>query len=298
MENKKNMSSTLMHVLWEKAQHDERTLVAVKCGWRDYPAQWARLNWTDLLEDYPLYTHLFEIFCISDCSLYTLATDVELTFGHIFDARLVFYRDGIWLEKGTQSSIEHDVNLDGMMGTMARYGSDYSQCLVAISSTNADINVVDKGSALKLYGHYCEQRLLVGQRMYSPYEMRDTAYADALRVIKDGRIKAVKGAASFAADNLIAWINAVWLCWIFNLDVRPVIVGMVLDDITNPHTASNFATAVLPAWKDILTDRLVAEKVFRGSGGPGFNDCFEDGDVLRLCQQIDRATAALLRSLT
>lgn len=266
-----------------------------KRGWRPYPANWVYLQRLELLFDYPEYQALFDLYEIEQCPMFTSPPSVEKTLGAVFDADLVFTAPGNVGKIVRKKLPQDEYVLDSSAGHMVRYGEHFEKYLIVIATAAKEIKAVDKSTVLRMFGHYCEQRILAAQPMYKAYEMRDTAYKDAVELVN----RALPNAAlpEVIADNLTAWLNAIWLCWIFNLDQRWVIIGMVLDEISNPQGVSSFISNVMSTLKPLLTDRESAERFFRIASGSGFDNCFDDRNVVGLCQGIDKATRMLLHSI-
>jgi hypothetical protein len=264
-------------------------------GWSNVPDSILRDR--KLVHDHPRYRAMFRSFGMKNLSMLTRTNDVRETLGQVFDARLSFHLRGTLVRDIREFAPEVAPTAPNSMAYMVRYGDGFTRCLIALETPDLHCRVVDKGSVLRAYGHYIEQRTLVGQRMYRAGEMRDSSFMDAYQIVQRRCDWLSPEALPVAADTLISWLNAIWICWLFRLDPRAIIAGMVLDDITSSWAATHFAEDVFPQWQDVLTNRGAAEGIFAQGCSVGFDHCFEEKDVMRLCRQIDAATRKLLATL-
>lgn len=280
----------------------KRTLVSSRelCQykWRDAPSDGPVVLLTGkLLEDYPEYSDIFRIFRVSNLPLYTYTADAAKTLGRMFEAKLSFHhRDRMAAEVRTFAGNRAPVS-QRLEGYMNLYGPDLSKSFIAISTHPDDPDIADKSTILHEYGHYVEQRKAALLGATHALQMRETSFLVAYQLLRHGCPNISDRVVLRAADELVAQINSLWLCWVLGLDTGLVLAGMILGEVSHPSAVTTFSTTHLPRLSKYFINRRIAEAWFKSFYGFGFKDFADDGDEKRMCFQIDDATRRLLNSL-
>lgn len=247
-----------------------------------------------LLADFPEYKRVFDLYEVPDqMNLVCSVEQAKAAFEGAFGATLSFHRLGELNRDLKARNCPIVPNRDDVMGFMARDGVRLNKYLVAIAGQKEqDGNVKDihVGTILHEYGHYVEERHQAQLRKRGN-EWRQTSHWVASRWVNAVRQPLTFEGIDFAADELAAWMNAVWISWLMDADRNYVVTGLVLDAVSNPDFPAEFVTQALPDLHAILTNRRVAEKLFRSTAqGASFDDFFKQGTETSRCCQIDEAT--------
>jgi len=253
------------------------------------------------LADFPHYAELFIAVGMTDnIWLHATRDDVRSTLGARFNAELSFHKPGR-ISADLAWRIPSIREASNLAGYMTRYGKGAAMFHVAVTTIDKASSYVDRGTAIHEYGHYVEQRV-AANRGYppGPLQKRNTAFKYAYALVTATGSGATDGLCSrFAADEFIAWINAIWLCWMLRIDPKTVVVGMVLDAISHPESFAPYVHQSLPliVKAEIFSNRAAAEHIFESAGrytlSRGLRVGTDTSDV-RLCEQIDRASSTLL----
>jgi hypothetical protein len=172
----------------------------------------------DFLTDHPNYVAFLNIFGIDKYTKIRAALDVRQiaeVFQHIFDARLSF------------NDKDRPEVTDGYFIRTEQYS------LVAISAMQWGDGCKRSQSATVIheFGHYVEQRI-IPDNVYlpnQPYNDRDTSFAAALLLLSQLNLGIDSKNQRLMADELVAWINAIWISWIVGLDPRTAVLGAAID---------------------------------------------------------------------
>ncbi|MBI5920491.1 MAG: hypothetical protein HY847_02445 [Betaproteobacteria bacterium] len=253
------------------------------------------------IQDCPGFRPLFDSLNMpNDLDAFVSRADVKNTLGERFNAIFTIHQPGK-IMSDLARFIPDFAPLSGLrdnkVGFMIRHGKDDS-CRVAIAWVGTK-NKLHRGTVLHEFGHYVEQRV-AALRGYSPGPTvdRDTAIRYAREVInKMIRPSHFAGNTFIAADEVVAWLNAVWLCWILGIDPRIVIAEMAIDSVSSPENDSGFVKICSPLINHIITDHSSADRMFKSAGPFTFQQALErkPGETdITLCQQIDGATASIL----
>lgn len=188
---------------------------------------------------------------------------------------------------------------DDLEGYMTRVGKRFNRFHIAVTIRNG---YLQRDTVVHELGHYSEQRVatLRGQPP-GPLAIRNTAFIDAHSLLTQMKCKpSYFGDLRRAADELVAWMNAIWLCYMLGIDSRTVFVGMLLDSISHPANDTGFNENCLPAVARIFTERTFAERIFNSAGSytlvNGLKSSMKNNDT-QLCKQIDSATSSLLKTI-
>lgn len=255
------------------------------------------------LEDHPYFRATLQ--CVGvpyDLRLGITSADVEKLLGHRFSADFSTHHQGrIGIDLAHLLVPEAQERAARSIGYMFVTGSNYDQFHVAVAFQLGP-DLLDRSTVLHEYGHYVEQRVATRRhRNADPLADRSTAFADALRLVRiAGAHSSSEHEMRRAADEFVAWFNAIWLSWITGMDPRLVVVGMVLDAISSAEPAIPFLERCISIIAPVITDREVAQRFFCGSGSSSFENTLRHRSRHRdvqLCQQIDHATAMLFRSI-
>lgn len=261
------------------------------------------------LEDYPNYRSLFNTVDMpDDMPTQVDYNHVRFTLGARFNASLSIHEPN-HMPADLAKFIPHAAKLPpNLEGYMTRFGKRDAKFHIAVKI--GDNNKLDRGTVVHEYGHYVEQRVaFLRGGPTDPLAERDTAFMFACAMVSRVRGRSVlayyvhhgyPADLRWTADELVAWLNALWLCWILNIDPKTVAAGMVLDAIN--HSALDIVTVTrcLPAIAHIITDRAAAEQLFASAGPYTLGNALRRGPNerdSRLCKQIDCATSMLLAPL-
>lgn len=279
-------------------QRNKRTCKSFRPAWRPAPSDSpVVLLIGNLLEDHPQYSGLCRLIGLSGLPQFTYTIDAVKTLGHIFQARLSFHHPDRFVEEIRDFAGDRAPKAGNYAGCMARYGDNLSKFFVAIATQPDDTNIASMGSILHGFGHYAEDRKAAFLGATSTHQKRETSFNAAYQLLQDTFPQISEQKALRAADEIVAWINALWICWMLNLDTGLVLSGMILDEINDIDHFNGFTLSHLPKMHKYFSDREIAEMFFRGSDGFGFDCLFTDGSDQRLCFQIDGATERLLNRL-
>lgn len=259
---------------------------------REWPHEDAILRHEALLNAFPDYKRLFDAMDISRVCLLSDVESVKQSIGQVFDARLSFHVPGRLARDIALVAPEVKPSSPSLAGYMSRYGDNFTSYLVAVTAADETCRSVDTGSVLHEYGHYVEQRQLKYDRMIPAYAPRETSFSSACLLVLSRFPDLTGEAILVAADELVAWTNALWLAWIFQVDPRVVFCGMVLDEISNPAKA-RLTRRVLPDYLDLFRDRELAERQFEFYSGIQFTRFSRISDVHDKSRLVDGATRAL-----
>ena len=255
------------------------------------------------LNDFPQFRTLFAALGMPDnLPLQVNADAVRDTLARRFNAGFSIHDAGR-IGSDLAKFVPHAKDLSSAStGYMTRYGENYMHFHVAITIADKTTGQLDRGTVIHEYGHYVDQNV-AAHRGYAPgpYVKRDTAFMGAFELINKMEASTA-GTRShyFAADELVAWLNALWLCRILNIDPRTVVVGMILDTISQPSGNIGFVKACLTAIANTIVDRSAGERMFNAAGPYTLHDALcpdPDGNDDRLCAQIDGTTSALLEAI-
>ena len=258
--------------------------LAKKSNWPESDDENLIFNIKNILADYPNYSSFFKHFGIDLHTKITHELDVgqiAKNFQRIFDAKLSFYKN------------DRPENTEGYC---IRTEQD---CLVAVTATEYDdgCRYAQLATVIHEYGHYVEQRI-IPEDVFSPgqpYCDRDTSFASALRLISELNLSVEINIQRYIADELVAWVNAIWISWIVGLDPRAAVLGAAIDS-THPITFLH-PEVVNKSFKSlaaVICSKKHANDHFRQFGP---YDLFaiskyrrsDKGDK-NLCLQIDQAT--------
>lgn len=253
-----------------------------------------------LLADHPVYQSLFDKYKMPHkTQFYTRPAIVKSTFGRVFNPMPEFFRSGT-LGKClcAQMGIGYTPFAD-RIGNMRRFGEEGDQYHIAFECADGKLSLVDIFTVLFEYGHYVEQRAAHKLGAQSgKFTMRKTSFYPAILIhgYRDGLDQAEKNQILCSGDKLSAYVNAYWLAWLFGIDLRNWISGIVMDEITMMDDADSFFRNVLLEIGDYIMDREYADKLFLSAGEYAL-DCLKSNaniDELGLCLQIDKASYILL----
>lgn len=186
----------------------------------------------------------------------------------------------------------------GYMARLGEHSDDFNIAVIAID----DCKNLDRGTVLSQFGHYIEQRVVAHRQLpFEPLAMRNTAFLDAYEVVN----MTSKGATCEqdlrrAADQLCAWTNAIWLCWMLKISPKIVVVGMALDATNYPSEEGRSETCGLVAAARVLVSHTAAEHMFTSAGPFTLKTALRpeaSGNDVSLCQQINLASSLLLESI-
>lgn len=253
------------------------------------------------LEDFPAYQPLLEsINMPDDLRLLIDVEDARQTVGQHFSAGLsVHHRGQIGADLAYLLSPTAQQQAARCMGYMLRRDSDPALFHVAVTFQEAP-GWIDRPTLVHEYGHYVEQRVAAKRKQtIDPYADRATAFMDALQLVQLFSKSAPYGDDErSAADELVAWLNAIWLCWMAGMDPRIVIVGLLTDAISHGKRDLRFLNRLIPALAGIVQLRTPAAKFFGGLGRWTFDTALArvcGAHDIQVCQQIDKATSMLIR---
>ncbi len=272
---------------------------------------WENMNWNDwfqlddFLEDHPGYRATLQSVGVPhDLGMSLAPSDAERLLIQRFAADFSTHHKGrIGIDLAHLLVPEAQESASRSCGYMFRKGLNHDQFHVAVTFwPEPELDLLDRATVLHEYGHYVEQRVAAKRRQSrEPLADRSTSFNDALRFIRHfGDRPSSEYEMRRAADELVAWLNAIWLCWITSMDPRIVVVGMALDAFASVEPDIRFLERCIAAIAPIITDREVAQRFFSGLGLLTFENALShrnrNSDVT-LCKQIDYATVMLIRCL-
>lgn len=255
---------------------------------------------TLLLTDHPYYKALFDK-CNMGCrtSIYTRSSIVKATFGKIFNPTPEFFMSGTLGKHICDQTGVLYTPLADSIGNMRRFGAEGDQYCIAFECIDSKLNLVDIFTVLYEYGHYVEQRVAQDLGVApGKLKIRKTSFYPAILIhgYCDNLNQAIKNEILCKGDKLAAYLNAYWLAWLFNIDLRNWLSGMVMDEITSTGGMDSFVRDVWLEFGDYILDRELADKLFLSCGEYSL-DCLnlnENIEELNFCKQIDKASYVLL----
>ena len=248
----------------------------------------------ELLRSHPQYAEVCTLFNINNLPMLTYGAEIERTLGQIFDARLSFHVPERMATEVKDFAGERAPTQKNLEGYMNSYGPNLSKFFIAVSTVPPLPDVVQKGTVLHEYGHYIEQRKAVTLGSTRAHEIRDTSFKSAYCLFKKNFPKLSEKKALEAADELVAWLNGLWLCWLLELDTGLIVAGMVLDEVSQPDSETGFPQHCLPKIREYFLDRQIAERHFNSANGQSFTECLYLEHEEQLCFMIEDATRRLL----
>ncbi|MBU1690658.1 MAG: hypothetical protein KKD65_07960 [Gammaproteobacteria bacterium] len=249
----------------------------------------------DFLRDFPEYFGLFSSFKLFEyLPLLVYPEDVKNSLGQIFNVQLTFHEKEKLIEEIKIFAPETAPLNNNLSGFMSRFGENFTNFFIAISFSHFFKGVVDRGTAIHEFGHFIEQKVATRKNgITHALQIRETSFKSANYLYKKFYRDIPIELAAKEADELIAWLNALWLCWLLKIDARSVVWGMIEDE-TNNSNISKFTINHLPKIKDFFLNRNVAEEHFKGKHKIGFYEFFEHENESAMCDQIDDATRRLI----
>lgn len=261
------------------------------------------LNVDRLLIENQQYTDLFYQYTIGMPQMLAHTKDFKRFVGKAFDVKLSFHKPGCVERDLRKLGLPQIPDTNSIAGFMSRFSVESSKCYVAVAAARPKLDLVDIGTVVHKYGHYIEERVHLGERENLNYRSpdfvhRNTSMTMALELISKDCPSLPYDVIHWAADELVAWTNAVWVCWLLRIDTQYVIIGLVIDKILRSSDYPDFALLHLHKLHSLFTSRVAAEACFSGDGRhSGFDHFFEQGDEYSRCLQIDTATHNLFRNL-
>ena len=239
----------------------------------------------DFMTDHPEYRPFLCRFGIDEYTKIRAALGVGQianVFQHTFDARLSF------------EDKDRPENTEGYTIRTER------GCLVAIASSREWDDGCERSQSATViheYGHYAEQRIIPDDlyRPDQPYSDRETSFASALLMLCDLNPCIDSNIQRLIADELVAWVNTIWISWIVGLDPRTAILGAVLDSADqNSYLPQEIVERVFTPLAIMACSKKHANEYFRRFGpydlsSKSTHNRGEMGDKV-LCLQIDQAT--------
>jgi hypothetical protein len=239
------------------------------------------------LTDHPDYMKFLNIFGIDKSTQIRAELDVGKIaerFQHIFDARLSFDdKDRPEKTKGYCDRIEQ-------------------YCLVAISTEQLDdgYKIAESATVIHEYGHYAELRIIPDEDYIpnQPYIDRDTSFKSARLLLSKWNLGIDDRNQRLMADELLAWINAIWISWIVVLDPRTALLGAVIDADKKNSAHTEVVKRIFEPIALMACSKEHAAEIFNRCGPHDLSAMSkykpsEMGDM-SLCLQIDHATRVAL----
>lgn len=274
-----------------------------KYKWDMVQAKEGILKVDRLLCDFPRYTELFWQYTIGSPQMFAYSQDVKRFIGETFDVKLSFHKPACVEGDLRKLGLPQIPETNSIAGYMSRLSVESDRCYIAVAAARPELDIVDIGLVMHEYGHYIEERVHLKERESPNYRSpgfvhRNTSMTMAFQLFAEACPSLPRDVIHYAADELVAWGNALWLCWLFGIDRQYVALGLVLDKISQSPDYPDFAVTHLHKIHKFFTNRAAAEALF-SSGGyyPGFDNFFEQGDEHSRCLQIDTASHNLFAYL-
>jgi hypothetical protein len=251
------------------------------------------------LNDCPEYRGLFKKLKIPDLMDQSVCTErAKETVVQSFDAQFSVHLPGRISDDLREAGHQHYPPDSNFLGYMARTGENLNEFYVALTcnASGPPYATINIGALLHEYGHYVEERHCV-HLLENGDDSRGTSYFDALLwcMEQKGDVLTYDDESSNLAFEIAAWLNSIWLCWLFSVDPKQALVGMVVNLQSKGRLGQIFIENEIPKILKIATNRTAAERFFReGDYERGFDNFFQERDVLQRCLQIDDATSRLL----
>jgi hypothetical protein len=197
----------------------------IKKIWKDREDDDLFYDIQNFLKVHPYYGEFLSRFGIDKYSKIRAALDVRQiaeVFQHTFDAWLSFNdKDRPEKTEGFFIRTEHE-SLVAIAASKWTDGCERSQSATVIHE----------------YGHYAEQRIIPDDnyRPSQPYSDRETSFASALLLLLSLKLGTDSNKQKVITDELVAWVNSIWISWIVGLDPRTAILGAAIDS-ADPDTS-------------------------------------------------------------
>ena len=243
------------------------------------------------LRDYPQFATLFKTLNMpDDLPLLVSQAEAERRICARFEATFSVHNPGTIGDAFSEDlSRAQVVALNAMSAHMLFPMSPSHGFQVAVQ-TASPWGEVDLGSVLRMYGFYVAARAshATARNKFS----ENDAVAAALAVPYALNCAPFFGErAGDSADTLVAWMNAVWICWMVGIDPRVVVVGLLLDCIPTMQNDWRALLTLLKALTPVVVSRAEAERLFNASGRKMLNHATRlDTQDRALCAQINKAT--------
>lgn len=243
------------------------------------------------LRDYPQFATLFKTLDMpDDLPLLVSQAEAERRVCARFDASFSVHNPGTIGDAFSHHiSRAQVVALNAMSAHMLFPMSPSHGFQVAVQ-TASPLGEVDLGSILRMYGFYVAARASHATTRNKFSE--NDAVAAALTVTYALNCSPFFGGrAGDSADTLVAWMNAVWICWMVGIDPRVVVVGLLMDCIPTMQNDWRALLTVLTAMTPVVVSRAEAERLFNASGRKMLDHISRlDTQDRALCAQTNKAT--------
>lgn len=256
---------------------------------------------TVFLEEFPECRNLFDRMGIPSFMVQSVCTaSVRESIATIFDTQFRIHRPGKMVDDLRHEGHPNLPPSNKLVSFTARTGKDQKQFLVAVrcDAWAKDVESVNVNTVLHAYGHYIEEKVRDEHMKSGLLAVNNSLWTAVEWCLRNNVHNFSEKELILIAKDIAAWVNALWLYWIFSVDAKQALVEMVADLVHKGHLGRLFVRDEIPKIEDLFTSRMAAEREFKKAFHQTTFDSFLKMDSERYrCMQIDHASSLLLRSL-